>query len=809
MNKQIWIYDVETLSNVFTYSAVNRDSDEIVKFVIWKNRNELPQLLEHLDSCAGQIGFNNMAFDANIIELILRHRSKFLTFNGDRIAKAIYKEAQRVISLEWSNIWNPSIPQLDIYKIHHFDNKAKMCSLKKLEIAMGFDNVQDMPYHHSEEITTDQQIEEILAYNINDIKATKEFYGHTKEKIELRKGLLQRYDLPCLNYSDSKIGEELVLKLYCEATGKNINIVKKGRTSRSIFKFNECIPSYINFKTSAFNNFLEDLKKEEVNELKNSFNKQVYFHGAEFFFGTGGIHQSLKEGVYESTDSHMIIDADVGSLYPSLAVKNDIYPEHLGKSFCAVYETVLNERMKAKAAKEMIMADGFKLALNSVYGKSNSQYSPFFDGLYTLKTTLAGQLSLCMLIEMLVLGIPDVVIIQTNTDGITVKIDRKDKRKYWEICQEWEAITKLNLEYATYEKIIMRDVNNYLAVSVDKKTGEEKVKRKGVFKLHSEMKQHGEWHKAFNQGIVPIAVSDYFLKDIPVSETIKNHTDIFDFCKTFSVKGKFICETYELDELGNEINIKEGQKTNRYYLSTNGVKFRKRGEPLKPKMMKLDYFYNNQAHRAAYRQEFLPYNNEKLFDSIQGYITAQSNTLLENGEINDRLEIKAVIRCNPTDYRILSANYQILNNIFQVSSIELIRDEEFSITCEKDWRLIDIEAGESLVTIFNKSIVLPIEEYNIDYDYYIEECNKIIDTITGKKERVLKEKKEEKERERMQKDEQNYIQFCVNKIPTTRQFQQYSRPWLLEKYGMPKEIKESKLKIKEENPNQQALAFAE
>jgi hypothetical protein len=89
-----------------------------------------------------------------------------------------------------------------------------MTGLKKLEIAMGFPNVEDMPYHHSEEIKTQDQVDKILSYNLNDVNATYEFYLKSLDKIELRKTLNSKYTLACLNYSDSKIGEELVLKLY-------------------------------------------------------------------------------------------------------------------------------------------------------------------------------------------------------------------------------------------------------------------------------------------------------------------------------------------------------------------------------------------------------------------------------------------------------------------------------------------------------------------------------------------------------------------------------------------------------------------
>src|SRR5690606_15628531 len=141
--------------------------------------------------------------------------------------------------------------------------------------------------------------------------------------------------------------------------------------------------------------------------------------------GTGGIHGCIKPGVYESTDDMIIVDSDVASLYPSLAIANNLYPEHLGEEFASIYENgIVKPRLEAKRTGDKVMADGFKLSANSVYGKSNSEYSWLCDPLYTLKTTLSGQLSLCMLSEMLMTRIPELTMLQINTDGLTVVIPR-------------------------------------------------------------------------------------------------------------------------------------------------------------------------------------------------------------------------------------------------------------------------------------------------------------------------------------------------------------------------------------------------
>lgn len=686
MSKITEIYDIETISNLFTYSAIDRDSNNIVKFVIWKEKNDLYDLLVHLTNVKGMIGFNNINFDYPVMHYIIKERDKLIQMDGDKIAKLIYKKAQSIISQEYSAIKETEvlIPQLDLFRIWHYDNKARMTGLKKLEIAMCFPNVQDMPYSHEYKITKQTEVEEILDYNVNDIEATKTFYELTKDKLELRKGLQKKYGLDCLNYPDSKIGEQLMLKLYCHYTQQDEEKIKKQRTKRNHFKFSECIPNYIKFTTPEFNQLLDYIKGIEVTELKESFKYGFEYSGFTFDLGTGGIHGCIKSGVYKSCENFIIIDADVASLYPSLGITLGLYPEHLGEEFSKIYEEgIVKPRLEAKKNKDMVMADGFKLSANSVYGKSNSEYSFLCDPLYTLKTTLAGQLALCMLSEMLITKVPNLIMLQINTDGLTVKIPVEHQRLYWNICQEWEKKTNLILEYVAYSQMIIRDVNSYIAVS--KKTG--KVKYKGTFKPNHEMIKDGEYHKSLSQGIVSLAVADYFLKGIPIEETIKNNKDIYLFCKTFNATHGWTSETLNIDEQGNESNHLKQQKTNRYFLAVNGSRFRKM----------------------------------------------------------------------------------------------------------KDERKIEVEAGKK-VTIFNKYYEVPMNEYSIDYDYYIDECNKIIWTVDGTNERLEQERKEQREKARRDKEEENYIKFCVEKIPTQLQYSNYNREWLQEKYGIPIEIKPSKTK---------------
>lgn len=727
------IYDIETLSNCFTYTAKDVKTGNVFQYTIWKDINEIVDLLKHLSECKGMIGFNNINFDYPVIHFIIIERHKLLNLNADEIAKRIYKKAQDTISKEFSAIREKEvvIPQLDLFRIWHYDNKARMTGLKKLEIALNFPNVQDMPYAHNEKIKTKEQIQEILDYNLNDVEATAVFYEKTKSKIELRKGLMKKYGLNCLNFPDSKIGEQLMLKLYCQYAEKEESEVRKLRTRRDNFKFAECIPDYIKFETPEFNQLLDYLKNIEVSELKESFKYSFEYNGFTFDLGTGGLHACVKAGVHLSDNQEVIIDCDVASLYPSLAITLDLYPQHLGSEFSTIYEDgIVKPRLKAKKEGDMVMSDGFKLSANSVYGKSNSEYSFLYDPLYTLKTTLAGQVALCMLSEMLMTRVPNLKMLQVNTDGITVKIPVEHKRLYWKICQEWEEKTKLGLEYIAYSQMIIRDVNNYIAVA--EKSG--KVKYKGTFKPNHEMIKDGEYHKSLSQGIVSLAVSDYFLKNIPVENTVKQCKDIYLFCKTFNATHGWTCETF--DTHYEDVSYKEVVEK----LITEG-------------------------YVESFTEGFYVPKNGSNVSGVQ--LLKEGNKI----KICDNIEQQ-----QKTNRYYLSTSGKGFRKI-------------------KEERKIEVEANKKVI-IFNKFFEVPFEEYDVDYQYYIDECYKIIHTVDGTLERLENEKREERERLKREKEEENFLKYCVNKIPTQRQFDLYKRDWLIDIYGVPEEIKPSKINKK-------------
>lgn len=245
-------------------------------------------------------------------------------------------------------------------------------------------------------------------------------------------------------------------------------------------------------------------------------------------------------------------------MYPNIAIANRIYPEHLGESFCNIYQDVYEQRKSyPKGSAENAM---LKLALNSVYGDSNNKFSVFYDPMYTMSITINGQLSLLLLAEKL-LEIEGLKLIQLNTDGITVAMHRETEDQYKQICDDWQKQVGLQLEYADYSKMIIRDVNNYLAIYTD-----GKLKRKGAYQYEGL-----GWHQ--NQGglVIPMAAEAEMLTGVPVREFIANHlkdpSNRWDFVLRTKVPRS--SKLMMVKDDGSEV---QQQNICRYYISSTGGK---------------------------------------------------------------------------------------------------------------------------------------------------------------------------------------------------------------------------------------------
>lgn len=562
-SKIVEVYDIETLATCWTYIGLNIETQEISTFVIHESRNDLEAFKEHLKNVKGQIGFNNLAFDYPVIHDIMLGKISS--------AEEIYNKAQQIIDCPEEDRfsvqiaeWHMLISQLDLYALNHFNNGAKRTSLKDLEFWMQYPNVQDMPISHKEAIREDQ-ISMVLEYNLNDVKATYAFYELCKPKIELRKMLGKEYGLKFTNTNDPAIGSNIFLDLLSKDMGIDKPILRKIRTFRKDIALKDVLVPHIKFAGAKFQSLLGNIKQTSIDSLNPKFENSVVYKGVKYDFGLGGLHSCCKPGVYCSNDEWVITDIDVNSYYPNLAINNGFHPAHLGKTFCKIYKQIYEQRAIAKKAGNKAVNEGLKLALNGTFGKAGDKNSYLYDMKFLFSITLNGQMLLAMLIEELIDTIDDIQVLQVNTDGVTIKYKQIYENIVKQICKDWEHLTKLELEYKEYSKMIIMDVNNYTAIDI--KGG---IKTKGLFEISKEA------YKDTSFKIIPIALQEYFVNDIPIDTTIENHENIYDFCGRAKFKKDSYGEVRWIDFDENKqpyIRKQKQQKTTRYYISKSGYDF--------------------------------------------------------------------------------------------------------------------------------------------------------------------------------------------------------------------------------------------
>jgi len=251
--------------------------------------------------------------------------------------------------------------------------------------------------------------------------------------------------------------------------------------------------------------------------------KKIKIGGSEYQMGIGGLHSCEKKRHVVCDDDHVLRDADVASYYPSIILQQGLIPENIGIGFTKVYSNIYETRLAAKASGDKVTADSLKITLNGSFGKLGSRFSALYAPDLLIQTTITGQLSLLMLIEMLEdVGIS---VVSANTDGIVVHFHKSLQRTYEEVCWDWELRTSYELEFTDYRALYSRDVNSYIAIKPD-----GSIKGKGAFADPTLMKNP-------QFVIINDAIKAYLGSGTPIESTVMSCQDVTKFLMVRSVTG--------------------------------------------------------------------------------------------------------------------------------------------------------------------------------------------------------------------------------------------------------------------------------
>ena len=579
---RIQVLDIETIKGYFLCSVYNPETKEFIDFSINKNKNDLYAFMKFMETEKETyfVTFNGIGFDMQVIEYVYKEYHKWYDKTNLEITELIWQFAQDLIENQNYGLFLPfrefSFKVIDLFKINHYDNKNRMVGLKRVEYELDLENIEEMSVKHDKIDFTDKESQDLINYCHNDVYATYQFYLVTtgehehplykgNNQIQLRFDIEEEFGIPCLNWSDSKIGDEIIKKYYCEE--KKIeykNLPKKGFFRKEI-QLKHCIAKYVEFKTPELKEFLKKIKST-VLKGNDDFKEHLHFYGNTYSFMKGGIHTEQKPEIFEADENTLIIDYDVSSYYPAIIINNEKYPYHLGKEFLKGYTKLFQKRLELKplAKKDKKIkgiVDALKLSVNSVYGKSSDMQSWIYDKQLTMFTTITGELSLLMLIEAYETN--GIHVISANTDGVTIQIDKSLVSKVEELNKWWMEVTKYELERTDYSKMIFSTVNDYIAVKTD-----GSLKFKGDFIIDSSL----HMNKSFR--IIRLALKEYFLNNVDVEQFIINHNNIYDFCARAKASKDFHYEGIRENNTKSIYN-----KLIRYFIATEGEKLLKIKNP--------------------------------------------------------------------------------------------------------------------------------------------------------------------------------------------------------------------------------------
>lgn len=567
---KILIHDIETPASMFLLSAYDPEKDQMFDFIIDDERNDLDAMMKFIETYQDYywVGYNNIRFDSQVIEFIIRSHEGWFDKSSSEIRDMIRQKAVDVIDNGNYDIF-PEYPekhltlkQIDLFTIWHFNNKNKATSLKAIEFAIDFENIEEMPTPHAQRYLTPGEKKDMIDYCHNDVMATYQFYLITRGQTELKnyKGkdkigdrliMKEEFGLDCLNWDDVKIGAEWNKMDYIALTKRAEHTLKPEKVNHFYGKkFKQFFPRTVSFQTPGLKKFVREFGESFILNKKQEFQYR-FNHELLVTIAKGGIHSTEKGRMIIPGPGKKYIQCDIGSQYPNAIRKFKVEPKHL-PGWNGLIVSKIDRRLnykslwkKTKDPKYASLQEMGKLSLNGgAYGRLNTQGDWQEDPCCMMQVTIGCQLEILMIVEdLLTRGFR---VVSLNTDGFDVVIDTDREDEFKTILGEFEVRIGNdflgNFEYTDFQWIAQTSVNDYLALKTD---GEYKAK--GDFEIDKEI------HKNKSARIVPIALKEYFVNKVPVEETVKKHTNIYDFCIRQKSSKNFHYEGYPVRKRGKKL----------------------------------------------------------------------------------------------------------------------------------------------------------------------------------------------------------------------------------------------------------------
>lgn len=494
-------YDFEVFEKLWTVTIISPNHKTDVAIV-----NDKEKLEEYYEKYKNEIfiGYNSRHYDQWIFKSIL------CGFKPKEMSDWIIKKD------EYGNNRNPRKFSniLDKYPLNNYDCRHSMYGLKKLEGFMGNDiRETTIPFDYKGEFTP-AMITEVLKYNRHDVLQTIEVFKGTIAEFNAQVALLHTFGLP-----RSMVGlTQPVLA----------SIILNAHPVRYDDEWDIRIPDTLQLTK------YKHVADWCLNEMGPENSVQTFnICGIDHVVAEGGLHAAELQFFYRCKEDEVLVMADVTALYPFIMKVYGLHSRAIPdpQRLYDILDTSVAlkdeaERLEGKEKEAKKKERGpYKLICNKTYGAMGDKYNWLYDPRNRLLVCVFGQL---LIIDLLEKVEPFIKLIQSNTDGILVKLKRSDLERFKEEVHKWEKRVGLTMTFDEFIYIAQKDVNNYVAV---KSNGKYKAK--------------GGYVKPLNDldndlPIVNRAVREYILNGTHPRTTVMASNDLVDFQKLVSVSDKFL-----------------------------------------------------------------------------------------------------------------------------------------------------------------------------------------------------------------------------------------------------------------------------
>lgn len=479
-------YDFEVFK--YNWLVVIIDPTTDVETVIHNDRDALIRYYEaHKKEI--WVGYNSRNYDSIILKSII------LGFNVKAINDYIIYGGMKAWQIDHRFREVP---------LYDYDAYILNTGLKQLEAFMG-DNIKEtsVPFDIDRALTP-AELESTIGYCRNDVLELIEVFMRTKNNFNAQIDLITTFNLPLTAIS----------KTLAQLAG----IILGARKREFYDEWEIRLPDTLQLEKYRF------VADWFLNPVNHNYNKTLDcdIAGIPHTIAWGGLHGAIDKYVYDCKEDEMFVMADVDQLYPTLMTRYKLLSRAVRDY--KKFENILATSLRLKAEKKKKEREPYKKICNITYGAEGDSLNPMYDPLHRNLVCVFGQVLVIDLIEKLE---PFCELIQSNTDGILIKIKAKDFDLLDDTVYAWEQRTGLHMSFDCYKTVYQGDVNNYLIIDYD-----GHYKSKGAY-----VKELSELDN--DLPIVNEAIVKYLTEDVEPRATVNACDDLIKFQKVVKVSSKY------------------------------------------------------------------------------------------------------------------------------------------------------------------------------------------------------------------------------------------------------------------------------